>query len=258
MDAQKKEPTEFMRVFPRPHRDIQRRASRPSVVVYAACRVEALPSTPMGFLFAGHDTTSTLMSWAFYELSRTPHALRAVRAELDDLFGTDPDPAAVRATLLAPGGKSCLHRMSYTTAVIKETLRLWPPGATSRMTEPGDVHSIIQRDPEAFGDTANHFVPERWLHDSDKIPTGAWRPFERGPRSCIGQELATIEARVVMALAARRFDFTKVARGALALDDAGAPEMGSNGQYNVASAMYMRRQVTSKPVDGMVRRVKAR
>lgn len=39
------------------------------------------------FLFAGHDTTSILLSWMFYELSRTPHALRAVRSELDDLFG---------------------------------------------------------------------------------------------------------------------------------------------------------------------------
>ncbi|KAG8406025.1 hypothetical protein J3458_021368 [Metarhizium acridum] len=327
MDAQKKEPTEFMRVFrdlietfsgehldlpwwctPRVEwkryrlhrwvreslRDIVRHRhaaggqgeNNYSILAMSLQGVDSLSPDMVdltcdqltSFLFAGHDTTSTLMSWAFYELSRTPHALRAVRAELDDLFGPDPDPAAVRATLLAPGGKELLHRMSYTTAVIKETLRLWPPGATSRMTEPGDgftvqtptgelcvdglmiyqVHSIIQRDPEAFGDTANHFVPERWLHDSDKIPTGAWRPFERGPRSCIGQELATIEARVVMALAARRFDFTKVGRGALALDDAGAPEMGSNGQYNVASAMYMTRQVTSKPVDGMVMRVKAR
>lgn len=39
------------------------------------------------FLFAGHDTTSILLSWAFYELSRTPHALQALRAELDSLFG---------------------------------------------------------------------------------------------------------------------------------------------------------------------------
>ncbi|KAK7743719.1 hypothetical protein SLS62_010498 [Diatrype stigma] len=211
------------------------------------------------FLFAGHDTTSTLMSWAFYELSRTPHALRAVRAELDDLFGPDTDPAAVRTKLLGPGGRELIHRMSYATAVIKETLRLWPPGATSRTTEPGDgftihtpsgelcvdglmiyqVHSIIHRDPRAFGDTADSFVPERWLHDTDKIPAGAWRPFERGPRNCIGQELATIEARVLIALAARRFDFTKVGRGALVRDDAGNPTMGEHGQYSVASEMYM-------------------
>lgn len=218
------------------------------------------------FLFAGHDTTSTLMSWAFYELSRTPHALSALRAELDNLFGTDPDPAAVRAALLAPGGRELIHRMAYTSAVIKETLRLWPPGATSRMTSPGDgfqirtaggeslcvdglmiyhVHSIIQRDPSVFGDTADYFVPERWLGDTEKMPpTGAWRPFERGPRSCIGQELATIEARVMIAMTVRRFDLTKVGQGAVALDDTGKPIIGKHGQYRVISDMY---QVSFSP-----------
>lgn len=211
------------------------------------------------FLFAGHDTSSTLMSWAFYELSRTPHALRAVCAELDDLFGTDPDPAAVRAALLAPGGRELIHRMTYTSAVIKETLRLWPPGAATRMTNPGDglhirteggeplcvdgpmlyhIHYIIQRDPAVFGDTADYFVPERWLGDTSKIPAGAWRAFERGPRNCIGQELATIEARVMIAMVARRFDFTKIGQGAVALGDTGKPVIGEHGQYRVSSEMY--------------------
>jgi cytochrome P450 len=39
------------------------------------------------FLFAGHDTTSIMLSWLFYELSRTPNALKSLRDELDDLFG---------------------------------------------------------------------------------------------------------------------------------------------------------------------------
>jgi cytochrome P450 len=39
------------------------------------------------FLFAGHDTTGILLSWLFYELSRSPHALEALRKELDDIFG---------------------------------------------------------------------------------------------------------------------------------------------------------------------------
>ncbi|KAI0868502.1 cytochrome P450 [Hypoxylon argillaceum] len=90
------------------------------------------------FLFAGHDTTSTTIAWTLYELSRTPHALRAVRDELDDIFGPDSDPKSVRARLLGPGGEELVHRMTYTTAVIKEVLRLWPPGGTSRMTKPGE------------------------------------------------------------------------------------------------------------------------
>lgn len=218
------------------------------------------------FLFAGHDTTSTTIAWMLYEVSRTPRALRAVRAELDELFGPDPSPTSVASRLLAPGGEELVNRMIYTSAVIKETLRLWPPGATSRMTRPGDglkatisssdgearemdldgmmiyhVPYIIQRDPAVFGETANTFVPERWLrHDSaDSIPAGAWRAFERGPRNCIGQELATIEARVVMALVARRFDFLKVGTGAAILDGAtGQAEVDIDGQYKVMEKMY--------------------
>ncbi|KAH9908359.1 cytochrome P450 [Xylariomycetidae sp. FL2044] len=237
------------------------------------------------FLFAGHDTTSTTLAWTFYELSRTPHALKAVRAELDELFGTDPDPAAVRAGLTSPGGEEHVYRMPYTSAVIKEVLRLWPPGGTARTTKPGDgltvsipssspsfkgdvcemnmdgimlypIHSLIQRDPAVFGETANYFVPERWLGQgvSDRIPPGAWRAFERGPRNCIGQELALIEIRVVLALAVRRYNFTKIGIGAASCDEtSGLPEVNEFGQYKVEEDMYM---VTSKPVDGMMMKVK--
>lgn len=48
------------------------------------------------FLFAGHDTTSILISWMFYELSRTPHALQALRSELDDLFGPGRRPSPLQ------------------------------------------------------------------------------------------------------------------------------------------------------------------
>lgn len=218
------------------------------------------------FLFAGHDTTSTTIAWMLYEVSRTPRALKAVRAELDELFGPDPGPAAVASRLLAPGGEELLGRMAYTSAVVRETLRLWPPGATSRMTRPGDgltatvtspdgeaseveldgmmlyhVPYIVQRDPAVYGETANTFVPERWLQkdSGDGIPASAFRAFERGPRNCIGQELATIEARVVMALVARHFDFSKVGTGAAVLDAAtGQPELDAHGQYKVAEKMY--------------------
>lgn len=228
------------------------------------------------FLFAGHDTTSTTIAWMLYEVSRTPRALRAVRAELDEIFGPDPSPAAVASRLLAPGGEELVNRMAYTSAVIRETLRLWPPGATSRMTKPGEgltatvansdgeacemnldgmmiyhVPYIVQRDPTVFGETANTFVPERWLQKGTEdggIPAAAFRAFERGPRNCIGQELATIEARVVMALVTRHFDFTKVGTGAAILDSAtGQAELDAHGQYKVAEKMYNVSLPTLKP-----------
>lgn len=79
------------------------------------------------FLVGGHDTTSILLSYAFYELARLPRVLAALRAELDEAFGPDTDPAVVRDKLLGPDGEAVLGNLQYLGAVIKETLRLWPP-----------------------------------------------------------------------------------------------------------------------------------
>lgn len=56
---------------------------------------------------------------------------------------------------------------------------------------------------------ADSFIPERFLPYPDNyqdIPKDAWRPFEKGPRACIGQELALIEMKVIMVLTLRDFD----------------------------------------------------
>lgn len=227
------------------------------------------------FLFAGHDTTSILLSWIFYELSRNPRAKKAVREELDQIFGPDSNPASVRDKLLAPGGEELVGRMTYISAVIKEALRLHPPASSARMTPPGSgftlptgtgeefcvdgcviyvCASIIQRDRNVYGDTADDFMPERWIGDSDtsektntdaadvkgdrKVPISAWRPFERGPRNCIGQELANIEARVILAVLARSYDFVKVGMGEFDLDGDGKPMLNEKGQYKVKSELY--------------------
>jgi cytochrome P450 len=225
------------------------------------------------FLFAGHDTTSILLQWAFYELSRTPRALAAIRAELDDIFGADSSPAVVRDMLLSSQREGLVRRMSYTSAVIKETLRLYPPSGSARhlpygsgftVALPGggslcldgtviyNCSTVIQRDEGVYGPTAAEFRPERWLGDTDtsmqtnvdakedagRIPASAWRPFERGPRNCIGQELANLEARVILACTVRRYDFEKVGLGAITHDSTGLPVVASNGQYEVKKEVF--------------------
>lgn len=230
------------------------------------------------FLFAGHDTTSILLQWTFYELSRSPRVLATLRAELDDVLGKDADSR----TVLLARGEDAVKRLTYTSAVIKEILRLYPPASTARMAPKGTNFFVklpegkdvcldgmviyncafaIQRDPAVYGDTADDFVPERWLGDTDtrdvgengvdtaeklkangnedaKVPASAWRPFERGPRNCIGQELANLEARVILACAVRRYDFVKVGMGELALDEKGRPVENAKGQYEVKSELF--------------------
>lgn len=216
------------------------------------------------FLFAGHDTTAILLQRLFYALSLHPQCLAKIRAEHDTIFG-NKDP---REVFLADPDET-MKALVYTSACIKEALRLWPPAGSARMSHNGlkirtssgdDVcldktviylcHHIIHRDPKVYGDTANDFVPERWTGDTStsavveengsangasKIPVSSWRPFERGPRNCIGQELANLEARVILACTLRRYDFVKVGLGEVETDEKGQPIMGEKGRYKTKS-----------------------
>jgi cytochrome P450 len=222
------------------------------------------------FLFAGHDTTSILLQRLFYTLSVYPKCLEAIRAEHDAVFG-DADP---REVLLARPDES-IKALSYTSACIKEALRLWPPAGSARMARPGAglkvrmengeevcldgtvlylCQYLIQRDPKVYGETADDFVPERWLGDTDtssenkdadgtetgasKIPISAWRAFERGPRNCIGQELANLEARVILACVMRRYNFIKVGAGEVEVDENGTPMVDEKGVYKTKSELF--------------------
>ncbi|TQN65571.1 putative sterigmatocystin biosynthesis P450 monooxygenase [Colletotrichum shisoi] len=209
------------------------------------------------FLFAGHDTTSILLQWAIYELSRSPRQRQSLCAELEELLGSDTDPAATREKLLRQ--PDILNRMPYTAAVIKETLRLYPPAGSVRMSPPGTGLQLrlpngeymaadgvsmmispgqLQRDPSVCGETAHDFLPERWLNDASSIPAGAWRPFERAPRGCIGQELANIEAKIILACVARRASVQLRQR-----------------YFKTKSTLFNSTQIIAKPVDRTVMKV---
>ncbi|KAL3485872.1 cytochrome P450 monooxygenase [Aspergillus germanicus] len=232
------------------------------------------------FLFAGYDTTSVLLQWAFYELSRTPRALAALREELDRILGPDEDPKTGANVIISNEAK--LNQLVYLTAVIKETLRLHPPAGSSRFAEHGTKfhlqtpkgplpvdgailflnHFSIQRDPTVYGDSAETWAPERWLQgegEGDGFAPGAWRPFERGPRGCIGQELAMLEARLVLAMAMRRYDFVKVGLGAtVGRDGDGVSIIDDHGQYVSNEPLYDTFNMSAKPVDGTRMRVEFR
>ncbi|EWC44990.1 hypothetical protein DRE_01049 [Drechslerella stenobrocha 248] len=171
------------------------------------------------FLFAGHDTTSSTICYIFHKLAEKPEQMARARKELDEIFGTDPDNAG----RMLKENPQLMNKMEYCTAVIREVLRMYPPGSTVRQGEKGFyvkdpktgqlyptdgflvwvVSVAVQLDDKYWKDP-REFRPERWLEPD--VPREAWRPFERGPRNCIGQELALIETKVIMAVALRRFD----------------------------------------------------
>lgn len=100
------------------------------------------------FLFAGHDTTSTTTSYMYHLLYRNPSALHAVRKELDDVLGLD----FAQGPRILTENPHLLNKLHYSNAVIKETLRLYPPLSSARTGEPGFFleHDGIKYPTEGF------------------------------------------------------------------------------------------------------------
>ena len=173
------------------------------------------------FLFAGHDSTSSTICYVFHMLSQHEEVLRRLRAEHDALLGTDIS----KTPSLLTENPTLLNQLPYTVAVIKETLRLFPPAASGR---DGKQHVWITSDTGTICPTddvimiwtlhvelhrnvkywprPNDFIPERWLVEPGHplFPNKeAWRAFEHGPRNCIGQGLVMMELKVILAILAR-------------------------------------------------------
>ncbi|KAL8724720.1 MAG: hypothetical protein Q9166_007791, partial [cf. Caloplaca sp. 2 TL-2023] len=175
------------------------------------------------FLFAGHDTSSSTLCYCYHLLSMHPEIRDSVLLEHDSVLGPEPGQAA---SILSEK-PHLLNQLPCTSAVIKETLRLYPPASSTRQGEPG--FNIIAADgrscpTDGFLVWSNHFaihrnegswkqpddfLPQRWLVEKDhslfNADKGAWRSFEYGPRNCIGQELAILELKLVLTMTLRKF-----------------------------------------------------
>jgi cytochrome P450 len=158
---------------------------------------------------AGHETTALALSWALVLLGRRPGAWARLGAELDAALGDRPATAAD------------LGRLPYTEAVILETMRLYPPawsigreaieeveigGVTlARGTQIWLFQWSSHRDERYFARPLA-FEPERWLDGLlHRLPRFAYFPFGGGPRLCIGNNFAMLEAVLLLATIARRW-----------------------------------------------------
>jgi cytochrome P450 len=163
------------------------------------------------FLLAGHETTSTALTYALRLLGRHPDIQSRVRAEVVAVAG-DRSVTARDASALP-----------YTTMVLKETMRLYPsaPLIGRRAVQDDQINGyhipagadvvvapwIVHRHPD-FWDQPQRFDPERFTPERDKARHRyAWLPFGGGPRGCIGQHFSMLESVIAIAMLVREFEF---------------------------------------------------
>ena len=158
---------------------------------------------------AGHETTAITLSWTWHLLSHHPRAEdRLVKELFDEL---DHRPATV----------GDLIRLPFADAVVKEAIRLYPPGYVLgreaitdcdiggwRIPAGATVFMspwVMHRDPRWFA-SPEEFLPERWLDGlATRLPRFAYVPFGGGPRVCMGDRFALMEAVLILATVARRY-----------------------------------------------------
>ncbi|KAJ1258385.1 hypothetical protein BS78_10G071300 [Paspalum vaginatum] len=167
------------------------------------------------FFFAGHETTAHLLTWAMFLLGTHPEWQRRLREEvLRECGGAE-----------VPLHGDALNKLKLVTMVLYETLRLYAPVnvVTRLATADADLSgvkvpkgtvlsapfAILHRDEEAWGADAGEFNPFRFRDGVGRAASypNALLSFSLGPRSCIGQGFAMLEAKATLALILRRFAF---------------------------------------------------
>ncbi|HKE34047.1 MAG TPA: cytochrome P450 [Candidatus Acidoferrum sp.] len=164
---------------------------------------------------AGHETTAASLSWTWWLLAQNPAAEAKLHAELDEVLGGR-----------APSMDD-LGRLPYTANVITESMRLYPPawGLARIAVEDHELGGytvrkgmgvamaqwVVHRDTRWY-DAPEEFRPERWEGDlAKRIPRFAYFPFGGGPRQCIGNSFALMEATLILATVAQKFRLRLVA-----------------------------------------------
>ncbi|WP_225727108.1 MULTISPECIES: cytochrome P450 [unclassified Nocardia] len=167
-------------------------------------------------MLAAHHTTGVAVSWTLYLLARHPDITDRVAAELAEVLGDRPAP-----------DYADLRQLTYLGMVLKESMRLYPPGPygareTTEELRLGEY--LLPAGTTIFCPIwAIHLNPEYWpapeVFDPERFtparsaerPRLAYLPFGFGPRSCEGAALAQLEAELMLAILLRRFHFELVA-----------------------------------------------
>jgi cytochrome P450 len=170
---------------------------------------QQLRDEAMTLFLAGHETTANALTWSWYLLSQHPEVEARLHVELNTVLGQRRAEAAD------------VPRLPYTSAVLAESMRLYPPAwvigrraimehevAGYRVPRGSIVlvsQWVMHRDPRFFPDP-ERFDPDRWTEAARAArPRFAYFPFGAGPRTCIGEQFAWMEGVLVLATLARRW-----------------------------------------------------
>ncbi|KAF8466991.1 cytochrome P450 [Kalaharituber pfeilii] len=205
----------------------------------------------MTFLFAGHETTATALTWALYLLSQHPEVQSRLRAEIRDHIPSPMKPGSKISTMQLL--QESLDTLPYLQNVTLEVLRIFPPvPMTSRVaaedTSLGGYYIpkgtmvvlcpwAVNRSKKIWGPTADVFDPDRWKQrkeGKEGVSNYDFMTFLHGPRSCMGKDFSRLEFKALLIALVGRFEFSEV------LD-----EMGRRKE------IVTRGVVTSKPESGL-------
>lgn len=161
-------------------------------------------------MIAGHETTANTLAWAWMLLSQYPQVQDKLLVELKEVLnGKSPCIADI-------------PQLRYTEMVIKEAMRLYPPvpmipRKAAVDTEIGGYlipagcvlmmsQWVMHRHPRYFSEPLT-FKPERWTDNLEKtLPSCVYFPFGDGPRICVGKSFALMEAVLLLATIAQKFE----------------------------------------------------
>ena len=195
----------------------------------------------MTLYLAGHVTTALTLTWSWYLIATHPQVEAKLLEEWTRvLAGRSPTP-------------DDLANLPYTDAVITEAMRVYPPvyligrEATCELELGGYrvkkgytifmSQWVSHRDPRYFGPDPESFRPERWLDGlAKRLPKYAYYPFGGGPRVCIGNTFALMEAAILLAAVGQRYRFT-VDPGAVIDFD---PQITLLPMYGIPTTLEMR------------------
>lgn len=168
----------------------------------------------MTLFIAGHETTANALAWTLYLLSQNPDVEARLLEELRTVLQGRPPQMAD------------LHQLTYTDMVIKETMRLYPPAfiITREVAEDIELHGYsikkgsillmsqyVMHHDARFFPQPEQFRPERFAPGyEEKLPKYAYFPFGGGPRVCIGNQFAQMEAVLVLATIMQSFHLALV------------------------------------------------